>query len=67
MLSFAKNERGIRLASAAIILLPVVCLIFTMSRSHTLNLIVFASYLIFAAMAGIAFMYERAEEEEQNK
>lgn len=40
MLSFARNERGIRLASAAIVLLPVVTMIFATSRSSSLDLVV---------------------------
>ena len=67
MLSMAKNERGIRLASAAIALLPVACLIFCNSHSPVLDLIVFVLYSIFAGIALIAFLCEKAEEDEEGK
>lgn len=62
MLSFAKNDRGLRLASAAIIFLPLTAMICSMSRSTALDTIVVISWFVFAAIALIAFMYERAEE-----
>ena len=64
MLSFARNERGIRLASAAIVLLPVVALIVATSRSTALDLLVALVYCAFAAVAFMALLLERAEEEE---
>ena len=64
MLSFARNERGIRLASAAIVLLPVVALIVANSRSTALDLLVALVYCGFAAVAFMALLLERAEEEE---
>lgn len=64
MLSFARNERGIRLASAAIVLLPVVALIVANSRSAALDLLVALVYCAFAAVAFMALLLERAEEEE---
>ena len=64
MLSFAKNERGARLASAAIILAPIAWLVITNSRSATLDLIVGIFWCVFAAVALIAFLYENAEEED---
>ncbi len=64
MLSFARNERGIRLASAAIVLLPVVTMIFATSRSSSLDLVVALMYCAFAAVAFMALLLERAEENE---
>lgn len=64
MLSMAKNELGIRLASAAILLSPIAFLIFITSHSPQLDLIVFLVYSVFAAIALIAFLCEKAEEEE---
>ncbi|WP_165080242.1 MULTISPECIES: hypothetical protein [unclassified Desulfovibrio] len=64
MLSFARNERGIRLASAAIVLLPVVALIVSTSRSALLDLTVALVYCAFAAVAFMGLLLERAEEEE---
>lgn len=64
MLSFARNERGIRLASAAIVLLPVVAMIMATSRSTALDLLVAFLYCAFAAGAFMALLLERAEEEE---
>lgn len=63
MISFAKNERGFRLASAAILLAPIASLVIAMSRSSMVELIVGLSWGIFAAIALIAFLYEKAEEE----
>lgn len=65
MVSFSKNERGFRLASTAIILLPIACLIFSVSRSQILNLYVFFFYCCVAAAGLIAYLCERAEEEEK--
>ena len=67
MLSMAKNERGIRLASAAIVFLPIVFLIFCTSHSPILDLIIFVSYSIFSALALIAFLCEKAEEDEREE
>ncbi len=64
MLSFARNERGIRLASAAIVLLPVVTMIFATSRSASLDLVVALMYCAFTAVAFMALLLERAEENE---
>ena len=64
MLSFARNERGIRLASAAIVLLPVVALIVANSRSTALDLLVGLVYCAFSAVAFMGLLLERAEEEE---
>ena len=64
MLSFARNERGIRLASAAIVLLPVVAMIVATSRSTLLDLIVGLFYCAFAAVAFMGLLLERAEEDE---
>ncbi len=64
MLSFARNECGIRLASAAIVLLPVVAMIFATSRSSSLDLVVALMYCAFAAVAFMALLLERAEENE---
>lgn len=63
MLSFARNERGIRLASSAILLLPLVALVCSHSRSQILDVILIFAYCIFASVAIIGFLYERAEEE----
>lgn len=65
MLSIAKNELGIRLASATIVFLPIVFLIFITSHSPLLDLIVFLSYSVFAGIALIAFLWEKAEEDEK--
>lgn len=67
MLSFARNERGIRLASAAIVLLPVVAVIVATSRSPLLDLAVALVYCAFAAVAFMALLLERAEEEEDKR
>ena len=64
MLSFARNERGIRLASAAIVLLPVVAMIVATSRSELVNLMVALAYCAFVAVAFMGLLLERAEEEE---
>ncbi len=64
MLSFARNERGVRMASAAIILLPLASLICSMSKSYMLDLVVGLTWVVFASIALIAFLYERAEEED---
>lgn len=65
MLSLAKNERGIRLASAAIILLPVAFLVFSTSHSQIVNLVALLSWFAFAAVALIAFLFEKAEEDDK--
>lgn len=67
MLSFARNECGIRLASAAIVLLPVVAMIFATSRSSSLDLVVALMYCAFAAVAFMALLLERAEENENRE
>lgn len=64
MISMAKNERGIRLASAAILMSPIACLIFLNSHSAILDLLVFILYSVFASIALIAFLCEKAEEDE---
>lgn len=66
MLSFARNERGIRLASAALLLLPLVSLICATSRSAVVDLAVIVPYLGFAVFALIAFLSEQAEEEDMD-
>lgn len=67
MLSLAKNDRGIRLLSGAIVFLPMVALICFMSRSSALDVAFGLGWCIFAALAFIAFMYERSEEEENEE
>lgn len=67
MFDFAKNERGIRFASAAIVLLPVVAAICSTSRSMTLDLVVMLAYGLFAGMAVTAYLLERAEENSPRK
>lgn len=62
MLSFARNERGIRLVSAAVVLLPIVATIVAASRSMALDLTVAAFYGLFALGSFAALMLERAEE-----
>lgn len=64
MFSLTRNERGIRLASAAIVLLPIVAMICATSRSAVLDLIVTLAYCGFAAVAGMAFLVEKATEDE---
>lgn len=63
MLSFAKNERGFRMATAAILLAPLACLVYATSRSELVNTVVALFYLAFAGVAVIAFLFEKAEEE----
>lgn len=63
MFSLVKNERGFRLASAAILLAPIACLVITMSRSTTVELLAGLGWGIFAAIALLASLYEKAEEE----
>lgn len=67
MLSLAKNDRGIRLLSCAIVFLPLVALICAMSRSGAMHAAVGLGWCVFAALALIAFMYERSEEEEEEQ
>lgn len=64
MLSLAKNDRGFRFASMAILLAPIAWLIFVNSRSDMVDLIVGISWCIMAALGLIAFLYEKAEEED---
>lgn len=64
MLSFAKNDRGIRLVSSAIIFLPLASMIFSMSKSSALDAAVVLGWCVFACLAFIAFLYERTEEDE---
>lgn len=65
MFSFAKNDRGIRLISSAIIFLPVAALVLTMSKSSVLVTAVALGWCVFACVSLIAFLYERSEEEEE--
>lgn len=64
MLSFAKNERGIRLLCAAQLSLPIFALVFFFSRSEIVQTLTALSWAIFSAFALIAFLFEKAEEEE---
>lgn len=63
MLSLAKNDRGFRFASMAILLAPIAWLIIVHSRSAIVELVVGISWCVMAALGIIAFLYEKAEEE----
>ena len=67
MLSFAKNERGVRLASTAIILTPIAWLVISNSRSPMVDLIVGITWSVLAAVSLIAFLYEKAEEDDKSE
>jgi len=67
MLSFAKNDRGIRLISGAIIFLPMASTILAMSKSSVLDAVVALGWCVFACLALIAFLYERSEEDEKER
>lgn len=67
MLSFAKNDRGIRLISSAILFLPLAAMILAMSRSSILDAAVTLGWCAFACIAFIAFLYERTEEDERDR
>lgn len=62
MFSFARNGRGVRLASAAMVLLPIVSTIVAASRSTAIDLALIATYCTFAVGAFLALMFEYAEE-----
>ncbi|MDE5832144.1 MAG: hypothetical protein K2H64_04035 [Desulfovibrio sp.] len=61
MLSLAKNDRGIRLASAALLLLPVAWLIFVHSRSRLADVIIFTVYFVIALAGILGLICENAE------
>ena len=67
MMSLAKNDRGMRLAATAVILLPIVGLIFAHSRSQVANLITFAIYFVIASAGALGFLCERAELAEERE
>ena len=61
MLSLAKNDRGVRMAAIALILLPIATLVFANSRSQLANLVTFAIYFIIASAGALGYLCERAE------
>lgn len=67
MLSLAKNDRGVRMAATALILLPIAGLIFANSRSQVANLITFAVYFVIASAGILGFLCERAELAEERE